>query len=95
MNGNNLSRRHPKPALSNAELPNEVRLYELRHTSATLWCEAGEPLKLPPKILGHTTIKLIADAYVHVHERMQAVSLERFGSARQRASTGKLSATER
>lgn len=88
MNGNNLSRRHFKPIVRRAGLPEEVRLYDLRHTFATLWVEAGEPLELLSKILGHTTIKLTADTYVHAHQRMQAASLERFGSARRRASAG-------
>lgn len=88
MNGNNLSRRHFKPTLRRAGLPDEVRLYDLRHTFATLWLEAGEDITVLSKILGHTTIKLTADTYVHAHEKMQAASLKRFGSARRRAFEG-------
>lgn len=85
MNGNNLSRRRFKPIIRRAGLPDEVRLYDLRHTFATLWMEAGEELALLSKILGHTSIKLTSDSYVHAHERMQAAGLERLGSARKRA----------
>ena len=40
MSANNLSRRHFKPLLKRAGLP-DVRLYDLRHTFATLWLESG------------------------------------------------------
>ncbi len=89
MNGNCLNWRHFKPALRRAGLPDAVRLYDLRHTFATLWIESGEDLTVLSRILGHTTIKLTADIYVHAHQRMQAASLDRFGSARKRASEGR------
>ena len=36
MNRNNLPRRHFMPLAEKASLPNEARLYTLRHTFATL-----------------------------------------------------------
>lgn len=86
MNGNNLSRRHFKPTLRRAGLPDEVTLYGLRHTFATLWFEAGEPIEVLSKVLGHTNIKITSDTYVQVHQSMQTASLDRLGSFRKRAS---------
>ncbi len=88
MNGNNLSRRHFKPTLRHAGLPDGVTLYGLRHTFATLWFEAGEPIEVLSRILGHTNIKITSDTYVQVRQRTQAASLERFGLARKKASGG-------
>jgi integrase len=38
----NLIVRHFKPILKQAELPESIRLYDLRHTCATLLLIAGE-----------------------------------------------------
>jgi integrase len=43
-----------------------LRLYDLRHSSATLGLEAGEDLKTVSERLGHSTITLTADTYAHV-----------------------------
>lgn len=85
MNGNNLSRRHFKPALRRAGLPDGVTLYGLRHTFATLWFEAGEPIEVLSRILGHTNVKITSDIYVQVRQEMQAASIGRLDSFRKRA----------
>lgn len=54
MNRNNLHRRHFKPLARKAGLPEEARLYTLRHTFATLWMESNEPIKVLQEILGHS-----------------------------------------
>lgn len=54
MNRNNLLRRHFKPLALKANLPQEARLYTLRHTFATLWMESNEPVKVLQEILGHS-----------------------------------------
>jgi hypothetical protein len=41
MDRDNLAARHFKPLLKRANLP-DIRLYDLRHTFATLWLESGE-----------------------------------------------------
>ncbi len=41
MRRNNLHSRSYKPLLKKAGLP-DIRLYDLRHTFATLWLESGE-----------------------------------------------------
>lgn len=45
----------------------EIKLYGLRHTHATLLLLAGVPLKIVSERLGHSSIMLTADTYSHVH----------------------------
>nr|MBA3497635.1 site-specific integrase [Gemmatimonadales bacterium] len=47
-----------------------MRLYDARHTCATLLLEAGEPLKFVQDVLGHSTIALTADCYSHIRPEM-------------------------
>ena len=65
MRRNNLHRRSYKPLLKRAGLPN-IRLYDLRHTFATLMFESSEQLKLVSEMLGHASVKQTADTYTHV-----------------------------
>ena len=58
-------RRHFKPLLKSAGLP-DCRMYDLRHTAATLLLAAGEDLKVVSDRLGHASIVLTADTYAHV-----------------------------
>jgi integrase len=55
--------------LHKAELP-KMRLYDTRHTAATLLLEAGVPMKVVSELLGHSTITLTADTYSHVTATM-------------------------
>jgi integrase len=85
MSANNLSRRHFKPLLKLAGLP-DVRLYDLRHTFATLWLDSGEHPKILQEILGHSRISVTLDTYSHVVPHMQREAMGRFGE-RFRASS--------
>jgi integrase len=76
---NNLVHYHFQPLLERAELPS-IRLYDLRHTGATLLLEAGESLKVVSERLGHASIVLTADVYSHVSPTMQTKSAERLES---------------
>lgn len=67
----NLTRRHFKPILKDAELPENIRLYDLRHSCATLLLAAGENPKVVSERLGHATIVLTLDTYSHVLPSMQ------------------------
>ena len=69
MRRNNLHRRSYKPLLKKAGLPG-IRLYDLRHTFATLMFENREQLKLVSEMLGHASIKQTADTYTHVSPTM-------------------------
>jgi len=62
----NLHRRHFKPALVRAGLPSSVRIYDLRHTCATLLGVKGVRPKLIQARLGHSSIKTTMDIYSHV-----------------------------
>jgi integrase len=73
----NLMRRYYKPALAKAGLPASLRLYDLRHTCATLLLADGENLKVVSERLGHSTITLTADVYAHVSESMQRQATDR------------------
>jgi len=66
----NLTRRHFKPIRDKAELP-KIRLYDLRHTTATLLLSAGENPKVVSERLGHASIVLTLDTYSHVLPTMQ------------------------
>lgn len=73
---NNLVHYHFKPLLTRAELP-AIRLYDLRHTGATLPLQARENLKVVSERLGHASITLTAGIYAHVSPTMQARAAER------------------
>jgi integrase len=53
------------------------RIYDLRHTCATLLLLAGESLKVVSERLGHATITLTADTYSHVLPTMQRAAADR------------------
>jgi len=72
----NLLRRHFKPIRDKAKLP-KVRLYDLRHTTATLLLSAGENPKVVSERLGHASIVLTLDTYSHVLPSMQQGATEK------------------
>ncbi|MEX2535805.1 MAG: tyrosine-type recombinase/integrase [Trueperaceae bacterium] len=71
LNGRNVVNRHFKPLLKAANLPESVRLYDLRHTHATLLLKAGVHPKIVSERLGHSSIALTLDTYSHVLPGMQ------------------------
>ena len=66
----NLTYRYFRPILEKAELP-RIRLYDLRHTCATLLLISEENPKVVSERLGHSTIVLTLDTYSHVLPTMQ------------------------
>jgi len=66
-----------KPALVKAGLSSAFRLYDLRHTHATLLLTNGENPKVAAERLGHSTIVLTLDTYSHVLPDMQQQAAER------------------
>ncbi len=72
----NLLRRHFKPIRDNAGLP-KIRLYDLRHTTATLLLSAGENPKVVSERLGHASIVLTLDTYSHVLPSMQKTATDK------------------
>jgi integrase len=71
LNLRNLTLRHFKPILKSAELPTSFRLYDLRHTCASLLLGANEHPKIVSERLGHASITLTLDTYSHVLPSMQ------------------------
>jgi integrase len=68
---NNIVRRNFKQILQAAELPLSIRLYDLRHTCATLLLQAGENPKIVSERLGHASVVITLDVYSHVLPHMQ------------------------
>jgi integrase len=62
--------RHFKPLLRSAGLPN-IRLYDLRHTAATLALSAGVSPKIVSEQLGHASVAFTLEVYSHVLPHMQ------------------------
>lgn len=73
----NLKRRHFRPILERAKLPSDFRLYDLRHSCATLLLAAGEHPKVVSERLGHATVMLTLDVYSHVLPTMQEAASEK------------------
>jgi len=43
-----------------------VRLYDIRHTAATLMLASGAPVRAVADRLGHASAKMTLDVYAHV-----------------------------
>ncbi len=65
-----------KRVLKRAELRTSLRLYDLRHSHATLLLKAGVHAKVVSERLGHSSIALTLDVYSHVLPSMQAEAAE-------------------
>lgn len=61
----NVVNRSFKPLLERAELPKAVRLYDLRHTAATLMLASGASPRTVAERLGHASAKMTLDVYAH------------------------------
>lgn len=66
----NIVSRHFKPILEKENLPN-IRLYDLRHSCATLLLSQGVNPKIVSERLGHASTTLTMDIYSHVLPDMQ------------------------
>ncbi len=66
-----------KGILESAGLP-RIRLYGLRHTTATLALAAGVPPKVVSDQLGHASAAFTLDTYAHVLPRMQDEAAAKF-----------------
>ena len=77
LNIRNLTQRHFKPLLKRANLSASFRLYDLRHTCATLLLAANEHPKVVSERLGHASITLTLDTYSHVLPSMQQAASDK------------------
>ena len=73
-------KRNFKPLLREASLPN-IRLYDLRHTSATLALTVGVAPKVVSEQLGHASAAFTLDTYSHVLPHMQDEAAEKMEAA--------------
>jgi len=65
----NIHQRHFKPILKKAELP-DMRLYDLRHSFASLLLAKREPTKIVSEMLGHKDPSVTMKFYQQVDEPM-------------------------
>ncbi len=75
LNPPNLTR-HFKRILKKTNLRTSIRLYDLRHTTATLLLQVGINPKVVSERLGHSSIVLTLDVYSHVLPTMQKEATE-------------------
>ena len=80
LKGENVAVRHFKPLLVEAGLPSTLRLYDLRHSCATILLAAGESPKVMAERLGHSRIATTLDIYSHVLPGMQQAASDKLAS---------------
>jgi integrase len=90
LNLRNLTQRNFRPTLKRAGLPETFRLYDLRHTCATLLLAANEHPKVVSERLGHASITLTLDTYSHVLPSMQQAASEKLEAILFERKTGTL-----
>ncbi len=73
----NVLKRHLRPALRKAGLPEKLRLYDLRHSTASLLLAAGVNAKVTSERLGHSTVRMTLDTYSHITPTMQQAASDR------------------
>jgi integrase len=77
-----------KPALQAAGLPTEMRLYDLRHTCASLMIAEGATVKAVQAQLGHATATMTLDLYGHLFPDELPMLAERLDATRAAAASG-------
>ena len=81
LDSRNVVNRHFKPAVKAAGLPSPLRLYDLRHTHATMLMAEGINPKVVAERLGHATTRQTLDTYSHVQPGMQEEATRRIEEA--------------
>jgi integrase len=75
INASNLLHQRFHPLLKRAGLP-RIRFHDLRHTYATIALGRGVPLKVVSDALGHSSIAITADTYMHVTPGMSRAAAD-------------------
>jgi len=75
----NVRKRHLKPLLQKAGLP-DIRFHDLRHTAATLLLSEEVHPKIVQERLGHAQIGITLDIYSHVLPSMQREAADKIGA---------------
>jgi integrase len=68
MRASNVRRRWWARALTDAGLPADFKLHELRHTAASLAIRSGANIKALQNMLGHASAGLTLDRYGHLYD---------------------------
>ncbi len=76
----NLAARHFKPVLRRAGISDEHRLYDLRHTMATLLLHAGISVVTVSRRLGHAKVSMTLDRYAGCFQEHQEIAAEKLSS---------------
>jgi integrase len=85
-------RRYFKPAARDAGLPGRLRLYDLRHTCASLLIAEGASVKAVQAQLGHATASITLDTYGHLFPSEMDALADRLEAARAAALEGRRAA---
>lgn len=72
-----VSKKFHKMLLQNPELP-LIRFHDLRHSCASLLVQAGVPLKIISKILGHSQIGITMDFYANITIEAEKEAFKKF-----------------
>jgi integrase len=83
----NVLRRSFRPILKRAGLPT-IRVYDLRHSSATLLLLAGEDSRIVAERLGHSSTVLTQNTYQHVLPGMQERAASKLDTIFRQATNG-------
>jgi integrase len=78
-----------KPAVRAAGLPEGLRLYDLRHTCASLLIAQGASVKAVQAQLGHATASITLDTYGHLFPSELEALADRLERARATALAGR------
>jgi integrase len=78
-----------KPAVRAAGLPEGLRLYDLRHTCASLLIAQGASVKAVQAQLGHATASITLDTYGHLFPSELEALADRLERARVTALAGR------
>lgn len=76
----NVTLRHYRPILTRAGITKHLRLYDLRHSFATLSLLAGVHAKVVSEALGHASVAFTMDTYAHVLPSMQESAAEKIAT---------------
>jgi integrase len=85
-------RRYFKPAARDAGLPGRLRLYDLRHTCASLLIAEGASVKAVQAQLGHATASITLDTYGHLFPSEMDALADRLEATRAAALEGRRAA---
>lgn len=77
---NNLNRRHFRPVLKAAGLPEDLRLYGLRHSCATILLAQGHGIKVVAERLGHANASMTLNVYAHALPSQQVEASQAMGA---------------